>query len=96
MKTVQIPTLAKSLAIAFSAIGIFASATSAYAAGPVRPQTLVTPPLTTAPTTSSTLVINANPDNNGNHGSKSVDNSRNCTKNNDNNAQNQGNCPGSF
>jgi len=32
--------------------------------------------------------------NNGNHGSKSTDNSAECTKNNDNNAQNNGNCPG--
>lgn len=51
------------------------------------------------PTSAASLLLvqqqTASSGNNGNHGSKSVDNSRNCTKNNDNNAQNQGNCPGS-
>lgn len=96
MKIFQFPALAKSIAVALGAIGIFTFATPAFAANPVRPQTLVTPQVTTTTTTSSTLVINANPNNNGNHGGKSTDNSANCTKNNDNNAQNQGNCPGSF
>ena len=32
--------------------------------------------------------------NNGNHGFRVTDNSRNCQKNSPNNAQNSGNCPG--